>query len=132
MSIPGTYSKARPIGDLEVIWEEDTENVVVHDNGQTTRLMIGIIPLDKFPMLKQGYACAQCFTILNMAFPENCPTCNFPMKERQSEYLARNYVGNMRTGPTRTLEDEKLIMQEMRQREAQRLGIWTPPRRYHT
>lgn len=126
MSIPGTYARARAIGDLDVIWEEDTENVLVHSDGRITRAMLGIVPDDQFPLLTQGYACAQCFTRLDVAYPEHCPTCAFPMRERQSAYIAKAYVGNVKTGPSTTLEEEQLIMQEMRAREAARLGIWTP------
>jgi hypothetical protein len=129
MSIPATYTKARAIGDIDVIWEEDVENVLVHADGRVTRAMLGIIPDDQFPLLKQGYGCAQCFTRLDVPFPERCPTCNFPMRERQTAYIAKSFVGNVKTGPSTTLEDEKLIMQEMREREARRLGIWTPPGR---
>lgn len=130
MSVPGTYTKARVIGDIDAIWEEDPEHVLVHADGRITRAMIGIIPDDQFPKIKQGYACAQCLVIFDRSFPENCPACNFPVRERQTAYLDKAYVGNMKTGPTTTLEEEQLIMQEMREREARRSGIWTPPGRF--
>jgi hypothetical protein len=126
VSTPGTYARARAIGDLDVIWEEDVENVLVHADGRVTRAMLGIVPDDQFPLLQQGYACAACFTRLDVAFPEVCPTCNFPMRERQTAFIAKSFVGNVKTGPSTTLEDEQLIMQEMRAREAQKLGLWTP------
>lgn len=127
MSVPGTYTKVRAIGDIEAIWEEDTQHVLLRPDGRTMTAMIAIIPEEDFPMLKQGYACAQCLTKVSISYPENCPTCNFPMREYQTEYIAKMYQGNRKTGPSTSLEDEKLIMQEMREREARELGIWTPP-----
>ena len=99
MSVPGTYAKARPIGDIDVIWEEDIENVLVHSDGRVTRAMLGIIPDDQFPLLKQGYGCAACFMRLDVAFPENCPTCNFPMRERQTAYMAEELRREREDGP---------------------------------
>lgn len=128
MSVPGTYSKARPTGRrIDVIWEPSTTHVIVHPDGRETDAMIAIIPEEDFPGLRQGYICAQCIEELDMAFPEHCPVCNFPMRDHQTEYIAKVYQGNVKTGPSTTLEDEKLRMQEMRAREAHALGIWTPP-----
>jgi len=132
MSIPGTYTKVRAIGDIDAVWEESTTHILQYEDGRIVPAMVAIIDENDFPMLRQGYACAQCLTKVSIAYPENCPVCNFPIRDHQTEYIERMYQGNVKTGPSTTLEDEKLRMQEMRQREAQRLGIWTPPRRYHT
>ena len=76
--------------------------------------------------MQAGYICAVCITELDMAFPEHCPVCNFQMREKQTEHIATAYTGNVKTGPSTSLEDEKLIMQEMREREAREKGLWTP------
>ena len=130
MSVPGTYTKARVIGDLDVIWEEDTENVLVHSDGRVTRAMLGIVPEDQFPLLKQGYGCAACFVRLDVPFPEALPDLQLPDAGTADPRTSlKNYIGNIKTGPSTTLEDEKLIMQEMREREARETGDLDAPRR---
>lgn len=133
MSVPGTYKRARPTGrriEIEVV--EDHEHTMILYDGREVSPTVKIVPEEELARMRAGYVCAQCIEELDMAFPEHCPVCNFPMREHQAEFLGRMYVGNRQVGPSSTLADERLRMQEMRQREAQRLGIWTPPRRYHT
>ena len=66
--------------------------------------------------MKQGYVCAQCFEDLDTPFPDECPVCHFPMREEQSDFLAKRFVGDVWVGPSTTLEDEQAIMLEMRER----------------
>ena len=128
MSVPGTYAKARPTGrriEIEII--EDTEHTMILYDGREVSPVIKVVPEEEFPAMRAGYICAQCIEELDRAFPENCPVCNFPMRDHQAEYLGRMYVGNRQIGPSTTLADEALTMQEMRERQARELGIWTPP-----
>lgn len=128
MKVAGTYTRARPTGrriPIELV--ESTEHTMILYDGREVSPMIKVIPEEELPAMRAGYICAQCIEELDMAFPEHCPVCNFPMRELQAEYLGRMYVGNKQVGPSTTLADEALHMQELRQRQARELGIWTPP-----
>ena len=108
---------------IDVIWSRRTSRTSSSTlTGGSRERSCSIVPEEDFPMLRQGYVCAQCIEELDVAFPEHCPVCNFPMRERQTEYIAKAYVGNVKTGPSTTLEEEQLIMQEMREREARDWG----------
>lgn len=80
--------------------------------------------------MRAGYICCKCFEALDAPFPDNCPVCKFPMRDRQTEALSRDYLGEIRMGPSTTLDEEREIMNEMREMEREqtlrRLGITIP------
>lgn len=84
-----------------VVAEDDPGHAIVIDGRvfQGMKLSVG----DKtYHQIKAGYQCIQCLEPLDTAFPEKCPLCAFPMKERQAEVFAKvygGYVPGLRTGP---------------------------------
>ena len=92
--------------------ETDTEHYVVNRNGEIRR--DHLIYIDEYDMgrIRAGYACAKCYEVQSEPFPEQCSVCRFPMRDRQAEFVAKAYRGNVRIGPTTTPEDEEAFMAE--------------------
>ena len=72
-----------------------------------------------FEWLRTGILCIQCFGDLRHlgAFPDNCPTCGFPVKELQLVQLGQDDVGEEDIGSRLSLSDELSRMGE----------LWVPP-----
>jgi len=120
---------ARPTGRPVIprMVDEDPDHVTVRAGGQLARAPL--VALEEYDMnrLKAGYICIQCLEDLDISLPTQCPICKFPMAERQQEKLMKEYVGNVRVGPSTTLEEEREIMIELRKKEAVDAGrMWTP------
>jgi hypothetical protein len=64
------------------------------------------------------------------AFPDECKVCHFPMREHQAAEFAKDYRGEIRFGPSTTIDEEYEIAEEMIQREAHekatKLGLILP------
>lgn len=43
--------------------------------------------------IRSGYACAKCLEPFEQAWPERCPVCGAPIRERQLEYFTKEYAG---------------------------------------
>ena len=84
-----------------LVVEEDPGVIEVYDGG---RLMQGLnvaMSVDDVEATRQGYKCIGCWENFDTAFPEACPVCNFPCRDRQAEQFARVYKGfdpTLRTG----------------------------------
>jgi len=68
-----------------------------------------------FEMLRQGYLCINCFQDLRPdgAFPEECPMCAFPVRDRQLEHLGISFVGEEQLGSRLSLSDEMSRMGDL-------------------
>jgi len=112
--------------------DNDPEHVVVRrDESRPEAKAAALIALEDydFHRMRAGYVCVNCLEDLDTAFPDECPVCRFPMATRQSERIAKEFVGTTHVGPSTTLEDERLIMQEMRARrlrETRGIETYTP------
>lgn len=78
--------------------------------------------------IRSGRYCAKCLEPQDVDLPEACWVCKFPMRERQGEFLEKGYRGNIRVGPSSSLEDEYALMDEFAERHAreQRDEIFRP------
>lgn len=92
--------------------EIDTENYVVNRDGEIRRDVLVTVDEEDMGRIRSGYVCAKCYEPQEKSFPENCWVCKFPMRDRQSEFVAKGYRGNVRVGPTTSLEDEYAFMDE--------------------
>lgn len=108
--------------------EVDTENVVINSAGETRADNRVIIHPDDVGAMREGYYCAKCLEPQGEAMPKQCWLCGFPMKEKQAEFLAKGYQGNIRVGPQSTADTEMAAMEEFayRQNAAQRDEILRP------
>ena len=55
--------------------------------------------------IRTGRMCAKCLEPLEVAWPEQCPVCGAPIRERQLEYLAQEF-GYEKPVRRPSLEDE--------------------------
>lgn len=103
--------------------EPDPEHVVIRRGGDMEATDSAIIVLEEYDAdrMRAGYICLQCMEDLDTAFPDECPICRYPMATRQAERFAKEFQGNMRVGPSTTLDEEREIMQELRRRGQQEI-----------
>jgi hypothetical protein len=120
-----SFPTGRPVKIVAV--ELNEHKVIVRSDGRTQQASTVAIEPESFERMRSGYMCPLCYEDQEPPFPDACHFCGFAMRDRQAEALSEHYIGNIHIGPSTTLEDEKLIMQEMREREARELGLWTPP-----
>jgi hypothetical protein len=80
--------------------------------------------------IRAGYTCIKCLEDYTSPYPDECTVCHFPMRDKQQEEFAKDFRGDIPFGPTTTLDEEREIMNEMREREQhdrlRRLGLKLP------
>lgn len=113
--------------------EEDPEHVVVTSTGEVRRAPMVYLDEESVGRIRAGYVCAKCFEAQDEAFPERCYLCKFPMRDKQPEYVAKNYQGTVRVGSSTSIEDEMAFMDEWQEIEARKKArmphkpsIWVP------
>ena len=108
---------ARPTGRrVEIQAVEPRGDVIVYEDGRIREdTPIGVSE-ETLGRMKAGYICAHCYEDLDTPFPDRCPVCGFEMARKQAEYIANRYIGTTWVGPTTSIEDEKALMMEMRER----------------
>lgn len=108
----------------------DTESYMVLPDGRAMERTVLGFSAEIIERMRQGYVCVKCYEAVNTAFPDECPVCKFPMREKQTEEFAKDFRGSIRFGPTTTLDEEYAIAQEQIQREAydkaRKLGLILP------
>lgn len=108
----------------------DPESYMVMPDGRAMQRTVLGLTEEQVSRIRQGYICIKCYEELDTAFPDECPVCHFPMRERQSEEFAKDFRGDIRFGPSTTLDEERGIMNELREREAYeraiKLGLTIP------
>jgi len=116
----------RPVIPVKVM--ESTDELVFYEDDRAPRSPVHMV-LSEFDVgrLAAGYICLQCKEDLDVAFPDECPVCHYRMAERQAEDFAKQFKGTTHLGPSTTIADERMIMDELREREAREAGaLWTP------
>lgn len=108
-------STGRPV---RLIITEEPGEMLYYDDGRPPQIAATVAFEDPDDMgrMRAGYICAQCFEDLDVPFPDHCPVCGFAMRDDQAEYIAKRFVGDVWVGPQTSIEDEKAIMLEMRER----------------
>ena len=108
----------------------DTEAVMVMPDGRRMQKTNFGLKEEDVEAIRQGYVCVKCMERFTSPFPDECSVCKFPMREHQAEEFAKDFRGEVRFGPSTSLDEERGIMNEMREREAYEralaLGITIP------
>lgn len=108
----------------------DPESVMIMPDGRVMQRTVVGLSREQVERMRAGYICVKCFEDLDTAFPEHCPVCKFPMREHQAAEFAKDFRGEIAFGPSTTLDEERGIMNELREREAHeralRLGLTIP------
>lgn len=94
----------------------DPNHVLVRSDGEVRDALN--VSYDAFDIgrMREGYVCIACKEDLDTPFPDECPVCHFPMRERQPERFAKEYEGTVWVGPTTTIEEELEVMNFLRER----------------
>lgn len=102
--------------------EHFAENMVAVDaNGRKHVVINWILTQDEFDQMRLGYMCVNCKEPFREAFPKTCFICDFPVRDRQLEFLERDHQGEKHYGPTPL---SKLDEMDAEQAERDRAG-WT-------
>lgn len=95
----------------------DTEAVTVMPDGRVFQKTVFGLTEEQVGRIRAGYTCVKCLEDHDTAFPTECVVCKFPMQEKQAEEFAKDFRGDIKFGPSTTLDEEAGIMNEMRERE---------------
>lgn len=108
----------------------DVDAYTVSPDGRLLQRTIFGLSEAQVERIRQGYVCIKCLEAYANAFPDACSVCHFPMRERQSDEFAKDFRGNVRFGPSTTLDEEYAIAEETIQRDAydkaRKLGLILP------
>lgn len=114
----------KPVTILAV--EEDPDHVLIFSDG-TYRSSFNItVSEHDAGRIQAGYMCAVCFEAHEVAYPEECSVCRFPMRSRQAEFVAKAYQGKKRLGPSTSLADELAAMDELEEKHKREQTVSSP------
>jgi len=77
---------------LRVLDAEPGEHVM-YLNGKFFRSTKITFDRESTERIRTGYACANCLEVFEVPWPEHCPLCHAPIRERQLEYFQKEYGG---------------------------------------
>lgn len=114
--------------------EDDVEHVLVRSDGQVRRAVHLHMDEESVGRIRAGYVCIHCYEPQHEAFPEKCHVCGYAMRENQPRRFALEFKGNIRIGPSTSLEEEMEIAadivrrqeQEKRDRILRPTQVWLP------
>lgn len=95
--------------------EPDPDHLIVTSGGDVRGASTLVYSEEDVERLRLGYCCINCAESQvghEAPMPERCWVCRYPMRDRQTERFAAEFVGHMRVGPSSTLEEEMAIAQE--------------------
>lgn len=107
--------------------EPDHEHVLVSADGSMRDHFNMIYSEYNAERIRLGYCCINCGESQydhGAPFPESCWVCGYKMGDKQLERYGMEFRGNVRVGPSTSLEDELALMEELEERqELARLGM---------
>jgi hypothetical protein len=108
----------------------DADAFTILPDGRKVRKTVFGLTEEQVGRIRAGYVCVKCLEDHDVAFPDECAVCRFPMRDKQTEEFTKDYRGNIRFGPSTTIDEEYAIAEETIQREAYekatRLGLILP------
>lgn len=108
----------RPAVPVEV--DEDVNNVLVRADGEVRRNVLLIFEAEDVERIRTGYCCIRCGESQvdhGAPFPARCYLCGYAMRDRQLADFAKEFEGNVRVGPSTSIDDELAIATEAVERE---------------
>jgi hypothetical protein len=120
----------RPVGDprrpaLPISIDEDPEHVLIQEDGTVRRHHEFTYSAEDLDRIRTGYCCIHCGESQvdhGAPFPDHCWVCKFPMRERQQQRFAQEFVGEKKVGPSTTIEEEMAIARDHVEREMHKPG----------
>lgn len=101
----------------------DHMSVSIMPDGRVFQRTVHGLTEEQVGRIRAGYTCIKCYEDYIDAFPDQCSVCKFPMREKQTEEFAKDFRGDIAFGPSTSLDEEREIMNEMREREAHERAI---------
>lgn len=81
-------------------------------DGRVMRQVELVLAAETIERMRLGQLCGKCLEPFEHAWPERCPVCGAPVREKQAEFFAREYGGLVPIGPSVSLETERLRLRE--------------------
>lgn len=109
-----------------VVTEPDPEHLLVRSDGTIAEHVLMILHEDMTGQIQAGARCLNCLEpFLNDSWPDQCPVCGFEVRAKQAQRFDQEFKGNIRVGPSTTIDEELAIAEELveRERMESRLGI---------
>jgi len=103
--------------------EPDEDHLILDSEGGIRAHYNVILTKEKVGRIRAGYDCAKCFERHEEAWPKNCRGCGFPMSDRQAEFVAKEYRGEIRVGSTDTEDQQMAAIEEARWNEKQKQDL---------
>lgn len=101
---------------FRAVLRDDTHSVWKENDGRLQRNVVASIEVETFRALQAGFICLRCYEPQEDAFPELCPLCGYPMRERQILDVAMEFRGHDHVGPGLPIAD--YLEQQERRLEA--------------
>lgn len=96
----------------------DSDAYTIMPDGRLMQRTVFGLTEEQVGRIREGYTCIKCLEDYDAAYPDVCTVCGFPMREHQADEFRKDFRGNIRFGPSTTLDEERGIMNEIREREA--------------
>ena len=114
----------KPVIPLAV--EQDEGHILIKRNGEQRAAYSVTLAPEDIGRIKAGYVCARCYEAQDEPFPKACWVCQFPMADRQMEFLAKAYQGDKRIGPSTSMQDELAALELLEERQKRERSISAP------
>lgn len=96
----------------------DTQSYTRLPDGRLVEATVFGLTAEQVEMVRQGYVCIKCLEAHDIAFPEQCAVCRFPMKAKQLDEFGKQFRGEIKFGPSTSIDEEYEIAEETIQRDA--------------
>lgn len=123
---------ATPTGEAIIpsYTDVDTESYTRLPDGRLMEATVFGLTEEQVERIRVGYICIKCLEAHDAAFPDFCAVCRFPMRTKQIEEFTKTYRGEIKFGPSTTIDEEYDIAEETIQRDAydkaRKLGLVLP------
>lgn len=87
-------------------------------DGRMQQATVFGLTAEQVERIRQGYICIKCLEALDAAFPDQCPVCRFPMRLRQTEEFGKHFRGDIKFGPSTSIDEEYEIAEEQIAKDA--------------
>jgi hypothetical protein len=115
----------RTLKPAKILTVENDPARLVMEGGRVMHDVLLTVDSETMERMSQGWVCAYCTEPLAQSFPEFCNFCRFPVRDQQTEYITRRYVGDVRIGSKIKVADEVERLDELVAYE-KRTGIALP------
>lgn len=105
----------QPAGVI-AIEEQEHEGIWLPDGRVQGNVRL-VVDGETIERMRLGYMCVKCLEPFEVAWPERCPICGAPIRDKQAEFFAEEFGGKE---PIKgfSLADERERMHEQIEREA--------------